>query len=231
MIDSTNIIDTDELYSGIVYDTLRKMGLTDDEFLLSPKIRLIDPKTSIFAPIFTCSGRNVFAHENYNKLDAIRYEIYSILQPGYAVVMACSDLSVAHAGDITCKIYQKLRCKGLLLDGMVRDTPLIRNINFPVACVSSTPIDALGRWAITEYKKPILMQSCSDKNIEVNHDDLLFADADGSIVIKSSLKNSFMENLIFEVNREKICRDQISTTSPENLPSLITSLVNQFGRW
>ena len=154
-----------------------------------------------------------------------------MLKPGYAVVMACSDLSVAHAGDITCKIYQKLQCKGLLLDGLVRDTPLIRSINFPVACVSSTPIDALGRWAITEYKKPILMQSCSDKLIEVHHDDLLFADADGSIIIKSSLKDSFIENLILEVNREKICRDQISATSSGDLPNLIKKLVNEFGRW
>ena len=114
---------------------------------------------------------------------------------------------------------------------MVRDTPLIRNINFPVACVSSTPIDALGRWAITEYKKPILMQSCSDKNIEINHNDMLFADADGSIIIKASMMSLFLENLASEVNREKICREHIGNTSTEDLPDLINKLVNQFGRW
>ena len=231
MINPSNYVETSQLYSGIVYDTLRKMGLSDDQFLLSPKIRLIDSNTSIFAPIFTCSGRNVFSYENYDELDAIRYEIYSILEPGYAVVMSCSDLSVAHAGDITCKIYQKLKCRGLLLDGMVRDTPLIKSIDFPVACVSSTPIDALGRWAITEYQKPILIQSCSDKNIEINHNDMLFADADGSIIIKASMISLFLENLASEVNREKICREQIGNTSTEDLPDLINKLVNQFGRW
>ena len=225
------LIDKSKLYSGIIYDSLKKIGVKDEECVLDQEIKLINGKDKIFGPVFTCSGRSTFSKEEYSSLDSIRYEIYRTIKSGYVVVLSSNDDLVAHAGDLTCLIYKKLGCEGFITDGLIRDSNLIKEYSFPCACKGNTPIDALGRWAITEYEKPILIKSSSNSLIEIEQNDYIFADNDGALVIKKVIHKDFFDVLEKEIKREALCRETITKSNPEDIYDNVIKLVKNMGRW
>ena len=137
-------LDKSKLYGGIVYDALMQMNLEEDDFLLHSSIKPLNADSVCYGPAFTNSGKIVRKDENYSALDAIRLEMYKAIRPNDVIVLRAFDKKVAHAGDITSIIYQKLGASGFITEGFIRDGRHIRELNFPCFCSGSNPIDALG---------------------------------------------------------------------------------------
>lgn len=219
------------LYTGIVYDTLRQMGLAEEDFLLHPSIKPLDQSSVTYGPAFTNSGRVVTKDENYADLDAIRLEMYRLIKPDDVIVLRAFDTTVAHAGDITSLIYQKLGASGFVTDGLIRDGRRIRELSFPCFCTGANPIDALGYWAITEYQKPTPMPGIR-RDIIINPGDYIYADIDGTIKIPQELLSDFEELLYKNFQREQKCRDRfVKIQSPSEVYSTVKSVFDEEGRW
>jgi regulator of RNase E activity RraA len=157
--------------------------------------------------------------------------MYRLIQPGDVVVLQAGDQSVAHAGDITSLIYQKLGAQGFITDGLIRDGRRIRDLDFPCFCKGANPIDALGYWAITNYNKPISMPGLR-KDVIVFPGDYIYADSDGVILIPRERHEEFESVVIENFDREEACRERfLKIQSPGEVYQAVREVFEKHGRW
>lgn len=221
----------ESLYAGLVYDSLRQMGLQDRAFLLDPRVRPLDHDSRCFGPVFTNRGRLVRKDEDYGAADEIRVEMYRQIQPGQVVVLEAGDDYCAHAGDITSLIYSKLGVKGFVTDGLVRDSARIRKLGLPCFCRGTNPIDALDYWAITDVDCEISLPGLSGR-IAVSPGDWVFGDADGVLLVPGGRVAEFNEIVERNLGREEECRRAVTgAASPAQVYGLVRKAFDEHGRW
>lgn len=225
---TTNDIPED-VYLGAVYDALNLMVDDPTKYVLNIK-PMASYKKIIHGPAFTISGRNCNKNDNYDEIDKIRYTMYkSKLYKNNPIILlekGNDNNSVAHFGDITCQVYQKLGAIGLITDGVGRDIDLIDKLNFPVFCKQINPIDAYEKWAYMDFQKPIFLEN---KNIFPN--DYIFADRDGVIFIPNKMLEDFKKNLDIILEKERSIRKFLKETNNKNLDTKILEFVNSKGRF
>ena len=212
-----------DIYMGIVYDSMRILGCKCEDFYIN-----IKPKcgyTSIIqGPCFTTYGEVVEDWSiDYKTLDNIRLKIYKKkhFQNKPIVFLQSNDDKVAHSGDITSLIYQKLGSVGFITDGIVRDIDLIDKMKFPVFCKGENPIDALGYWALTKFNEDIEIDG-----VRISSSDYSFASRDGVIIVKKSMYNNFKKIALEQLERETKVRFLINNTSKDYI-----QIVEEMGRW
>lgn len=219
---------SDDIYLGAVYDALNMMSVNPVDYYIN-----IKPKAGyselIHGYAFTIKGRKINKYENYSQLDKIRYETYKkeyFINSPIILIDTNQDMEVAHLGDITCQIYKKMGAKGIITDGNSRDIDLIDKMKFPVFCEGINPIDALDKWAYTEYNIPIFIKN---KNIYPN--DYIFASKDGIIFIPSNLFNEFIINLHTIMDKERQIRKHIELTNIDEMRTGIIKFTDNHGRF
>lgn len=212
-----------DIYMGIVYDSLRILGEKYEDFYLN-----IKPKCGytgiIQGECFTTYGEVVnVSKKDYEKLDNIRLEFYKkeFFSKNPIVFLQANDDKVAHSGDITSLIYQKLGAKGFVTDGIVRDADIIDKMGFPVFCKDENPIDALNYWALTKYNCSITIDG-----VIIDPLDYSFASKDGVIVVKKRLLDDFKKIAVEQLEREKKVRFLIN-----NSQKSFEQIVEEMGRW
>lgn len=218
---------TEELYLGILNDGMNALGYTYESYFIDIK-PVAGYQKLIFGPAFTTYGEIVDKNLDYSVLDNIRLEMYKPenFKINPIVVLQANDDSVAHSGDITSMIYQKLGAAGFVTDGNVRDTEIIDNIKFPVFASSHNPIDAIDFWALTKYQVDLVI-----KGIRVRPGDFLFCSNDGIIVCPHEVYDDLVITMNEVLNKEAAVRAKIEAVSPEDLYDTLTKLVETEGRW
>lgn len=220
-------IDNKDLYLGLVNDALNMMGLSWEQFYI-PLYPTSQYHGLIYGPAFTTRGRVVDSNEDYKHLDQIRLNIYDerIFFDNPVVVLEANDSKVAHSGDITSLIYQRLGAVGWISDGLVRDIDKINKTGFQIYCNGTCPIDALNYWALTEYQVPVKLYG-----ITIYPGDFLFCSNDGVIRVCKDYKNELSAAVQSVFNREKSVRDSINNTTENSIHTLIRKLEIKYGRW
>lgn len=103
---------------------------------------------------------------------------YDKVAPENVLVIGCSSTVGAVWGELRTERMLRLGCQGLLTDGLIRDTPEIMKMGFPVYASGRTPNDCRGR---IEYEA----HDCEVEigGIAIQPGDLILADCDGIMVI------------------------------------------------
>ncbi len=217
------------LYLGAVYDAINLMTDKPESYYLNIKPQAGYSKL-IHGPVFTISGRNIYPHEDYDEIDKIRYTMYRPeLYKNNPIIMletGNDNNTVAHFGDITCQVYKKLGCQGIVTDGVGRDIDRIKNLNFPVFCREINPIDAFGKWAYVDFQKPI-----SILNKTIYPEDYIFSDSDGVIVIPKNEMETFKSKIQEVINKEDQIREYISTINLEKMDTEVSKFTQENGRF
>ena len=212
-----------DIYMGVVYDALRLMGESYRDFYINIKPTCGYNKI-VHGEVFTTYGEVVdVTEEEYSRLDNIRLEFYDpkLFSKSPIIFLQSNDDEVAHSGDITSLIYQKLGASGFVTDGNVRDIDIIETMNFPVFCRGENPIDAIGYWALTKYQVDIEIDG-----VRVSPGDYSFASRDGVIVVRQNIFEDFKRNVHEQLSRENTIRSKINSNDFD-----FKSLVDEFGRW
>ena len=217
-----------KIYLGAVYDVLREMGQNLDSFYIDIKPKYINAQIAI-GEAFTTKGRRVIKNENYSQLDLIRLEIYKkkYFKNKPIVLLEANDNKVAHCGDITCQIYKNLGAVGFITDGNVRDIDKCEEIDFPVFCKDTNPIDAIDYWALTEYQTKIKI-----KNVIINPGDMIYASNDGIIRVRKNDLKKFYNKLSEVLKKEYDVRNLLQSIKKKNnyeKPLLV--FLKKKGRW
>ncbi|HDY67941.1 MAG TPA: RraA family protein [Candidatus Scalindua sp.] len=213
-------------YTGVFYDALRNLEFQDEVFLIK-ELKCLQKNSFFMGPAFTTFGERVDS-SGYDKVDKIRLKMYDprVIPKGSVVVLQTNDNSVAHAGDITLKIYKRLGAVAFVTDGLVRDSVLIANNGIKCFCKGMTPVDALNRWALTKYNIPVEIQG-----VKIGPGQIIVGDSDGIIAIPKGTTTAVLEKAMEIFEKENIVRATVMSCSTTNLQKNLMQEYKKYGRW
>jgi 4-hydroxy-4-methyl-2-oxoglutarate aldolase len=99
--------------------------------------------------------------------------------------------------------------RGLVLDGLVRDRRKIDEIGFSVFATGSRPVDSMGRLTVHAHGIPI---RCG--GVVVRPGDLIFAEADGVVVVPAEIEEGVIAAALEKVDKEDTVRDELAKGAP-----------------
>ncbi len=94
--------------------------------------------------------------------------------------------------------------RGTIVEGFIRDTKQITEMQFPVFMTGISPVDSSGRGDVIAYNVPI---ECG--GVKVNPGDIIFGDYDGVVVIPKKVENKVIEAALEKVSGENRTRDEL----------------------
>lgn len=104
------------------------------------------------------------------------------------LVLACSSSVGAVWGELRTERMLRLGCRGLVTDGLVRDTPEIGKMGFPIYASGRTPSDCRGRLEYQDHNCEVEIGG-----IAIHPADLILADGDGIMVVPSQVADRVID--------------------------------------
>jgi regulator of RNase E activity RraA len=166
------------LYTAAVADALDDKGFWHQ--IIDRRIQPLTLSMKVAGPAFTMLGRperstDRSIRKGVKAVDAVR--------PHTVVVMDCSGEEITgHWGELLTNGTLVRGGTGAVIDGGIRDTAAILELNFPVFCKFRSPADAKGRWNVVDFDCPVTLGG-----IPVRPGDFVVGDADGVVVVPSDL--------------------------------------------
>jgi len=129
------------------------------------------------------------------------------LKPGDVAVLDCGGPTerIAPWGELLSTASAKRGAAGCVIDGLVRDVRMIREMQFPVFHGGIGPLDTKGRAKMMARDVPV---SCG--GVAVSSGDLIFGDVDGVVVIPQAIAPQVIEAAIAKVKSENVTRDELN---------------------
>lgn len=205
----------EKLYSAVISDILDDLGFRNQA--LGSGLRIVNPKWKI-------SGRSFTAQAI--KVDAIPSEPYKLqmeaidsVSPGEVFVASLGAFNeVALWGELLSTACRARGGRGVIVDGLNRDTARILDMKFPVASRGQVPTDAKGRVEIIDYGQPIEIDG-----VRIHPGDYVFADIDGIVFVPQQVEEEVITRAIEKVEGENLVRIALQ----EGM--LCTEAFNKFG--
>jgi 4-hydroxy-4-methyl-2-oxoglutarate aldolase len=115
------------------------------------------------------------------------------LTRGSVSVWSGEGRGVCFFGELIAIGMKEKGCVGALVDGGIRDVAWIGQHDFPVYARYRTPVQSISRWKVVDSGRPVPMPGATCSSVEVIPGDFILADADGAIVIPSTLAVEVLE--------------------------------------
>ena len=191
----------EKLSSSIISDVLDGMGIRGHA--MDTSIRPISDDLAIVGNAATMLMTDQY---DYSK-DTFtgQFKAIDALKPG-EVMMVCSRGSERAAlwGELLSTASRYRGAKGAIIDGIVRDIKLIREMEFPVFDRGINPISSKGRIIAVDYS--CIVKMCG---VLVHPGDLVVADIDGVVVVPDDKAEVVVETALEVVSSEKKTRDEL----------------------
>ena len=181
MIPMTDICDRfKKLYTGLVYDILDGMGLPNQA--LATDMRPLRADMIVAGPAFTIQGIN--DPNGDPELRDRRIKLFKAMRHPCVDVRDCSfDTRVAHYGEMNAVLGRANGVVGAVIDGGIRDSRHLLEMNFPTISRYHSPVEALNRWSYFRWQTPIQLRGNLSATVTVRPGDFMFGDIDGVVVI------------------------------------------------
>jgi regulator of RNase E activity RraA len=194
-----------DLYAAVLSDVLDSFGLMNQA--MRPFIRPLDETKVLFGRARTGLYMNAYSVAEGENPYEIEIALVDDLKPGDVAVLDCGGPTerIAPWGELLSTASAKRGAAGCVIDGLVRDVRLIREMQFPVFHGGIGPLDTKGRAKMMARDVPV---SCG--GVLVSSGDLIFGDADGVVVIPQAIAPKVIEAAIAKVKSENVTRDELN---------------------
>jgi len=209
----------DKLYTGVIYDTLRDMGVTN--CVINHTIKPVYPVKKLYGYIWTCEGnysKNITMDESLSSWS----KMLSNAPSDHIVICSSNNTTnskinfpeVSHMGELSAEVLKNKNVKGFVTDGGTRDVEFLEKINLPIFCTYATPKDIVGNWKIVNEGKKITINSASlntsnPETVEINTGDIFIYDPDGIVIIPAKLFQEVTNLALNKTNKETNMRESI----------------------
>jgi len=190
----------DKIRIANIYDTLDKMGYINQCVDLG--IRPLFPRQHVAGKAITARGsrdpRNreeIRAEREQKKDTGTLVSIRDLCYQGCILVIETGgEPWTGKFGEMTSWNIQQAGCRGIVMDGMIRDWLGLEAIpNFGVCARGTSPVESAGRWGIKETNVPIALPGTLTSQVGIRPGDWVVGGPDGVIVIPEDIS---MEALI-----------------------------------
>jgi 4-hydroxy-4-methyl-2-oxoglutarate aldolase len=191
----------DRLYSSVLSDVLDDAGHRHQ--VMRPEIRPLYKGAKVVGRAATMLAIEVteLPPEPYKFL----MELLDDLQPGEVVVGAVQAGGQSRAalwGELLSTHTRARGGRGVVLDGMSRDSWGIVDMKFPVFATGLSPADSKGRLEVIAIRSTIPVGGVS-----VANGDLVVADDDGCVVVPAAIEEEVVRLALEKVSGENTMRD------------------------
>lgn len=191
----------EKLYAAVISDALDSLGYTRQ----SPRLQFY-PYTGIDQLVGRCKTTlwvDMY-HEDPNPYE-LELQAVDSCQPGDVLIAAASG-SVRSGiwGELLSTAAQNAGCAGAIVHGAVRDIHPMTQMQFPVFATARSVYDSLHRQRVVDLDVPVEIDG-----VRFQPGDLVFADADGIVVIPQEVEEEVIEKSLQKVAAESITRTEI----------------------
>jgi 4-hydroxy-4-methyl-2-oxoglutarate aldolase len=187
------------LYSSVLSDVLDDVGRRNQ--VMRPEVRplYVGAKVVGRAATMLAIAVSELPPEPYKLL----MELLDGLQPGEVVVGAVQGESRAALwGELLTTHTRARGARGVVLDGMSRDSWGIVDMKFPVFATGLSPADSKGRLEVVAIRSTIPVGG-----VAVADGDLVVADDDGCVVVPAAIEEEVVARALEKVSGEDTMRD------------------------
>ncbi len=211
------------LYSGVIYDTLHEDIRPKLPYVLSKDIRPAwDFQGCLCGVAFTVQG--AVLTDKSNATNCYLDMLESMYDGCIEMISSGTRRKLSVFGEITGKIARRGGAVGTVIDACTRDINMLRKDGYPVFSIGVSMIDALDRWQIVDFQKPLPYDG-EDGDVWINPGDYIFADGDGVLVIPHDQTFRVLEIAEERMIKENRIRDLIK----EGVP--VKEILKREGRW
>jgi 4-hydroxy-4-methyl-2-oxoglutarate aldolase len=169
------------LDSNLVSDVMDAGGLRGQ--VLAARIRPLDPGFRLLG-IALCARGVPVTVDRGPKTALGPFDIDAAMFPGGVVVLENGGpADSAVLGGLMAKSWQALGGRGMVTDGLVRDSRELIEMGFPVFSTGATPAASGGRWALLEVGGEARLEARDGNDLVVRDGDLIVGDIDGCSVV------------------------------------------------
>jgi regulator of RNase E activity RraA len=190
---------SEHLYSSVLADILDEAGHRQQ--VMRPEVRPLYPGAKVAGRAATMLAVEV------SELPAQPYhllmEMLDGLRPGEVVVAAVqAQVRAALWGELLSTHTRARGGRGVVIDGLSRDSWGIEEMKFPVFATGLSPADSRGRLEVISIRGTIPVGGVS-----VADGDLIVADSDGCVVVPAAIEDDIIGKAMQKVSGEDKMRD------------------------
>lgn len=192
------------MYAGVMSDILDEMGFRDQA--ITPRAGLVP-----LCPGSVFLGRALTVLNDFDSRLEDPYELaieaLETIQPGQVTVATgTAPLECGIFGELSATRLRAKGAVGALIDGYTRDARRLIQMEYPVFCRGTSPIDTTGRVRVVDYNVPIKF---ANRTIEPNQ--VIFADADGILLIPREAEDEVLEKALERIDVESLVRAELAS--------------------
>jgi regulator of RNase E activity RraA len=199
----------EQVFTAAVNDVLREHGLLHQ--VLPSGIMPLKDEMKVCGVAFTVKGSKNLTLESEMEQRAKMLE--EIGADSVVVWDTSGDDESAQWGEVMTMASQRRGCKGAIVDGGVRDTNKVLELNFPVFCRYRTSNGMLGRFRMIDWQIPVMIGQ-----VFIYPGDFLFGDIDGVVVIPRRIAYEVLLKAEYiQENEKEIKRMVLEGLSPSEV--------------
>ncbi|MCK6627474.1 MAG: RraA family protein [Anaerolineae bacterium] len=185
-----------ELFTAVIGDILDNHGYTNQ--FLPPEVQPLAPEMLLVGRAMPVLEANVFdSKDPYGLLFAALDD----LKRGEIYVASGASARYAMWGELMSTAARARGATGALLNGYVRDTKGILQMEFPVFCVGRFAQDQKGRGRVIDYRVAVEIGG-----VRIQPGDMLVGDIDGAVVVPQQVEAEIFSEALDKARAEKVIK-------------------------
>jgi regulator of RNase E activity RraA len=188
-----------ELYTAVIGDILDGHDYTHQ--FLPPEIQPLAPDTLLVGRAMPVLEANVFDSKDPYGL---MFAALDDLKPGEIYVASGASARYAMWGELMSTAARARGATGALLNGYIRDTKGILEMQFPVFCVGRYAQDQKGRGRVIDYRVEVEIGG-----VRIQSGDMVIGDIDGVVVVPRAVEVEIFNAALEKARAEKIIKTEL----------------------